>query len=157
MGRVYRVEDTKAKEEIALKLIKPEIADDKKTIERFRNELTTARKIAHRNVCRMPSSNKPSIAVLYFENTNDDENLKGYRTMLSNMMITDLSQSKYLNILTIDKTYSLLKKLGIEESKRYSTEDLIKVSREGQVDYVVTGSYIQGIEDFTITFVMQKL
>lgn len=53
MGRVYRVEDTKAKEEIALKLIKPEIAADKKTIERFRNELTTARKIAHRNVCRM--------------------------------------------------------------------------------------------------------
>jgi serine/threonine protein kinase/Flp pilus assembly protein TadD len=53
MGRVYRVDDTKAKEEIALKLIKPEIAADKKTIERFRNELTTARKIAHRNVCRM--------------------------------------------------------------------------------------------------------
>ncbi len=53
MGKVYRVEDTKAKEEIALKLIKPEIAADKKTIERFRKELTTARKIAHRNVCRM--------------------------------------------------------------------------------------------------------
>jgi serine/threonine protein kinase/Tfp pilus assembly protein PilF len=53
MGRVYRVEDTRAKEEIALKLIKPEIAADKKTIERFRNELTTARKISHRNVCRM--------------------------------------------------------------------------------------------------------
>ncbi|MFC2160973.1 protein kinase, partial [Acidobacteriota bacterium] len=53
MGQVYKVEDTKTKEEIALKLIKPEIATDKKTIERFRNELTTARKIAHRNVCRM--------------------------------------------------------------------------------------------------------
>ena len=53
MGKVYRVEDTKAREEIALKLIKPEIAAHKKTIERFRNELTTARKIAHRNVCRM--------------------------------------------------------------------------------------------------------
>lgn len=53
MGRVYRVEDTKAKEEIALKLIKPNIAADQKTIERFRNELTTARKITHKNVCRM--------------------------------------------------------------------------------------------------------
>jgi len=30
MGKVYRVEDTKAKEEIALKLIKSEIAADKK-------------------------------------------------------------------------------------------------------------------------------
>ena len=53
MGKVYRVEDKKIKEEVALKLIKPEIASDKKTIERFSNELKIARKIAHRNVCRM--------------------------------------------------------------------------------------------------------
>lgn len=53
MGRVYRVEDKKIKEEIALKLIKPEIALDKKTIERFSNELKIARQISHRNVCRM--------------------------------------------------------------------------------------------------------
>jgi len=53
MGNVYRVEDTKTKEEIALKLIKPEIASDKKTIERFRTELTTARRIRHKNVCGM--------------------------------------------------------------------------------------------------------
>lgn len=53
MGKVYRVEDTKIKEEVALKLIKPEIASDKKTIERFRNELKIARKIRHKNVCAM--------------------------------------------------------------------------------------------------------
>ncbi|MCK4830966.1 hypothetical protein KA005_85440 [bacterium] len=38
MGRIYRVEDKKTKEELALKLIKPEISADKKTIERFTNE-----------------------------------------------------------------------------------------------------------------------
>ena len=53
MGKVYRVEDKKIKEEVALKFIKPEIASDKKTIERFSNELKMARKIAHRNVGRM--------------------------------------------------------------------------------------------------------
>jgi serine/threonine protein kinase/tetratricopeptide (TPR) repeat protein len=53
MGKVYRVEDKKIKEEVALKLIKPEIASDKKTIDRFSNELKMARKIAHRNVCKM--------------------------------------------------------------------------------------------------------
>jgi len=53
MGKVYRVEDKKIKEEVALKLIKPEIASDKKTIERFRNELKIARKIRHKNVCAM--------------------------------------------------------------------------------------------------------
>jgi serine/threonine protein kinase len=53
MGRVYKVFDKEIKEKIALKLIKPEIASDKKNIERFRNELTTARKIVQKNVCRM--------------------------------------------------------------------------------------------------------
>ncbi|MBN2246464.1 MAG: protein kinase [Candidatus Aminicenantes bacterium] len=53
MGRVYRVEDTKINEEIALKVIKPEIAEDKKIIERFRSELKIARKIRHKNVCGM--------------------------------------------------------------------------------------------------------
>ncbi|MBE0713652.1 MAG: hypothetical protein IH583_14870, partial [Candidatus Aminicenantes bacterium] len=37
MGRVYRVHDTKLNEEMALKLIKPGIAADKRTVERFRN------------------------------------------------------------------------------------------------------------------------
>jgi serine/threonine protein kinase/tetratricopeptide (TPR) repeat protein len=53
MGKVYRVEDTKTKEELALKLLKPGIASDRRTIERFSNELKIAHKISHRNVCRM--------------------------------------------------------------------------------------------------------
>jgi tetratricopeptide (TPR) repeat protein len=53
MGAVYRVEDKKINEEVALKLIKPEIALDRKIIERFNHELRIARKISHRNVCRM--------------------------------------------------------------------------------------------------------
>jgi TolB-like protein/Flp pilus assembly protein TadD/tRNA A-37 threonylcarbamoyl transferase component Bud32 len=53
MGKVYRVEDQKIKAEIALKLIRPDISVDKKTIERFGNELKMTRMISHRNVCRM--------------------------------------------------------------------------------------------------------
>jgi serine/threonine protein kinase/tetratricopeptide (TPR) repeat protein len=53
MGRVYKVFDTKIKEKVALKLIKPEIASDKETIERFSNELKLARRIRHKNVCGM--------------------------------------------------------------------------------------------------------
>ena len=52
MGRVYRAIDTKLEEEVALKLIKPEIAAERRAVERFRNEIRVARKITHRNVCR---------------------------------------------------------------------------------------------------------
>jgi tetratricopeptide (TPR) repeat protein len=53
MGKVYRAVDKKLNEEVALKLIKPEIASDSKTLERFSQELKIARKIVHKNVGRM--------------------------------------------------------------------------------------------------------
>ena len=58
MGRVYRVKDQKLDEEIALKVLKPEIAANKGMIERFKNELKLARKIAHRSVCKMYDLNE---------------------------------------------------------------------------------------------------
>jgi len=58
MGKVYKVLDKEINTKVALKLIKPEVAVDKKTIERFRNELKMARDISHKNVCRMYDLNK---------------------------------------------------------------------------------------------------
>ncbi len=53
MGRVYKALDEEIKEEIAIKLLKPEIVADETVIDRFRNELKIARKISHKNVGRM--------------------------------------------------------------------------------------------------------
>jgi serine/threonine protein kinase/Flp pilus assembly protein TadD len=53
MGRVYKVHDTELNEKIALKLLRPEVAADPDTVERFRNELKSARLVVHKNVCRM--------------------------------------------------------------------------------------------------------
>ncbi len=53
MGKVYKVFDRRIKEEVALKLLRSDIADDPKVVERFSNELKFARKIVHKNVGRM--------------------------------------------------------------------------------------------------------
>ncbi len=58
MGKVYKALDKEIDGKVALKLIKPEVAADKNTIKRFRNELKMARDIAHKNVCRMYDLNK---------------------------------------------------------------------------------------------------
>ena len=47
MGKVYKALDNEIHEEVAIKLLKPEIAADENIIERFRNELKIARGIAH--------------------------------------------------------------------------------------------------------------
>jgi TolB-like protein/tetratricopeptide (TPR) repeat protein len=57
MGRVYKAFDKEINAKIALKIIKPEAADEK-TMERFRNEIKLARDISHKNVCRMYDLNK---------------------------------------------------------------------------------------------------
>jgi serine/threonine-protein kinase len=53
MGRVYKALDKEINEEVAVKLLKSEIAADESTIVRFRNELKFARRVSHKNVCRM--------------------------------------------------------------------------------------------------------
>jgi serine/threonine protein kinase len=53
MGKVYKAFDTKIKENVALKLLRPEIGMDEETIERFRNEIKLARKISQRHVIRL--------------------------------------------------------------------------------------------------------
>ncbi len=53
MGVVYRARDRETDEIVALKALKPEIAADPRLNERFKNEMRLARKITHRNVCRI--------------------------------------------------------------------------------------------------------
>jgi serine/threonine protein kinase len=58
MGNVYKARDRETGETVALKLIKPEIASDQAMMERFKNELLFARKITHKNVCRVYEFNR---------------------------------------------------------------------------------------------------
>jgi serine/threonine protein kinase/tetratricopeptide (TPR) repeat protein len=78
MGRVYKALDKEVNAKVALKLIKPEIASDKKTIERFRNELRVARDIAHKNVCRMCDLGKEEGAYYITMEYVSGEDLKSF-------------------------------------------------------------------------------
>jgi eukaryotic-like serine/threonine-protein kinase len=53
MGIVYRARDRETNEVTAVKVLRPELAGDFSIVERFKNELKLARKITHKNVCRM--------------------------------------------------------------------------------------------------------
>jgi len=53
MGELYEAEDLELRERVALKTVRPEIAQDEKAIERFKREIHLARKVTHPNVCRI--------------------------------------------------------------------------------------------------------
>lgn len=58
MAVVYKARDRETSELVALKVLKPDIASDAAVLERFKNELRLARKITHRNVCRIHEFNR---------------------------------------------------------------------------------------------------
>ena len=101
-------------------------------------------------------SDKPSLAVPYFENNTGDENLEYLRSGLSEWIIIDLSQSKHINVLSGDKIFSILKKLNLLEAEKFSSEDLEKIADQGRVGHVLKGSFIKIGDNFIITAMLQK-
>ena len=53
MGEVYRADDLKLGEAVALKFLSPELRDDGAVLARLHAEVRTARQISHRNVLRV--------------------------------------------------------------------------------------------------------
>lgn len=53
MGVVYRARDRETDEIVALKALRPELAADTRLLERLKRELRLARRITHKNVCRV--------------------------------------------------------------------------------------------------------
>ncbi len=53
MGEVYRAEDLKLRQPVALKFLPRIVANDPRKLDRFLNEVRVARQVSHPNVCRV--------------------------------------------------------------------------------------------------------
>jgi eukaryotic-like serine/threonine-protein kinase len=53
MGEVWKARDLELEQIVALKMIRPELLEDADLVERFKKEITLARKVTHRNVTRI--------------------------------------------------------------------------------------------------------
>ncbi len=110
---------------------------------------------SQKEVVPIPSE-KPSLAILYFKNNTGDVGLEHWRSALCQWLITDLSQSKYINVLTEDRLYSILRRLNLLDAKSYASEDLEKVAAEGRVNYIFQASFSKAGSTFRIDYSLQK-
>ena len=101
-------------------------------------------------------SDKPSVAVLYFHNLSGDPSLDPWTTGLTELLITDLSQSRRLRVIDGNRVYSILKKFKLDEAGHYSREDLVKVADEGGAAYTASGSLMTAGESIIIMLTLQK-
>jgi len=100
-------------------------------------------------------SDKPSLAVIYFKNNTGDEGLEHWRTMLPNLLIADLTQSKYIRILSEDKLFNILSKLNQQEANTYSSDVLKQVATQGGVNNILQGAYAKAGDEFRINVTLQ--
>ena len=113
-------------------------------------------KVIPREEAVLIAPGKPSLAVMYFENNTGDEGLDHWRKALSDLLITDLSQSKYLRVLSGESIFNILSQLNQLEAKSYSSEVLQQVAARGRVEHILVGKYAKAGDAFRIDIVLQE-
>jgi serine/threonine protein kinase/Flp pilus assembly protein TadD len=99
---------------------------------------------------------KPSLAVLYFENISGDQNLDAWKTGLTELLITKLGQSRFIQVLDGNTIYSLLRRLNLDDAKKYTKEDLARVAGAGGANYTLSGSLMKAGQNIVISMSLQR-
>jgi len=102
------------------------------------------------------ASGQPTLAVLYFENKSGDTKLDYLREELAELINIDLSQSRSIRVVTGEEMYTILKRLGLADARKYSSEDIEKIAAQTRASHVLRGSFIKAGVGFIITAGIQK-
>jgi TolB-like protein/tetratricopeptide (TPR) repeat protein len=86
---------------------------------------------------------RPSVAVLYFQNNTGNAQLDWLRAGLTNMVVTDLSQSPDVEVLSTDRMYQILAYLKRQNDPVLSSDTVREVARLGGVRHVLLGNYVK--------------
>jgi serine/threonine protein kinase/tetratricopeptide (TPR) repeat protein len=86
---------------------------------------------------------RSSLAVFYFDNLSDDAQLDWLETGLTDMLVTNLSQSPALRVLSTSRLYQLLDELGQRDAPAISADVVGEVSRQAGVATALVGSFVR--------------
>jgi tetratricopeptide (TPR) repeat protein/TolB-like protein len=98
---------------------------------------------------------RPSVAVMYFENNTGNKDLDWLRTGLTDMLVTDLSQSPDVEVLSTDRLVQILGSMNKLEDRQISFDTVREVARRGGVKHVMLGSYIKAGDAIRINLKLQ--
>jgi serine/threonine protein kinase len=99
---------------------------------------------------------RPSIAVLYFENVTGDPSLDWLRTGLTDMLVTDLSQSPGLQVLSTDRLYQILKEMNRLDERVTSLEVVDEVAERAGAGTILLGSFMKAGDSIRINLRIQE-
>ncbi len=96
------------------------------------------------------------MAVLYFENLTGDSDLDWLRHGLTEMLVTDLSQSPGIRVLGTDRLYQILKDLNRLDERITSFEVVQEVAERANVGTVLLGSFMKAGDTIRISVKIQE-
>ena len=96
-----------------------------------------------------------SVAVFYFDNLSGDPQLDWLRTGLTDMLVTNLSQSPGLRVLGTTRLYQLLEDTGHRDDRTMSAPIVESVSRKAQATTALVGSFVRAGSQIRIQATLQ--
>jgi len=84
-----------------------------------------------------------SLAVMYFENLVDREDKERLGEIVANLLITGLSESQYMNVVSSQRLYDILKLLGKEGAKVVDRNVATEVATKAGAKWMLLGSILQ--------------
>jgi serine/threonine protein kinase/tetratricopeptide (TPR) repeat protein len=103
-----------------------------------------------------PPGSRPSVAVLYFDNNTGNPSLDWLRSGLTDMLVTDLSQSPEIRVLGTDRLYQILKDMKRLDDKVISSEMVRELAERANVQTVVLGSFLKAGSSIRISVKLQE-
>ena len=85
---------------------------------------------------------KKRITILFFENQTGDASLNWLERGITEMLITDLSQSRQLDVLRSDRLIDVLKKLGKEAAEIMNFRVASAVAKEAKAEAFIHGRFL---------------
>jgi len=93
---------------------------------------------------------RKTIAVLYFDNGNNNEDLNPLRKGLADMLISDLSRLKMLRVVERDKLEEILKEISLTNSTGFDMENQQRIGKLLGAELMLFGSYFELLGTFRI-------
>jgi serine/threonine protein kinase/tetratricopeptide (TPR) repeat protein len=101
-------------------------------------------------------NSKPSVAIMYFQNNTGSTQLDWLRTGLTEMLVTDLSQSPDVEVLGTDRLYQILTALKRQDDPVVSFDTVQEIAKRAGVKHVVVGNYMKAGETIRINITLQE-
>lgn len=100
-------------------------------------------------------SGPPSLAVMHFNNNTGDPSLEYWRTMLADAFTADLTQSRYVEVLSRERLAQVIQNLGALDAKGFSADILARVAAQGGVNHLLVGDYAKAGDVIRIHVALQ--